>query len=117
MRKFLLLFPVILAGCNSAPTSESFSTPNGATAYKIKCSDNSNGCYEQAKVACSGGSYQVLDSESRQDGVRTRYSMSIACGKSDGKLASFPSKDAPASGGNTVTRCFNAGFGVTCNSW
>jgi hypothetical protein len=77
--------------CGSIATAQ-------ASALVAKCRQSPMGCFEQAARDCSGGPYQVLDSDSHAGGLLTDdlwagpfvwYAMSYACGPSDGNLADF----------------------------
>jgi hypothetical protein len=87
----------LFSGCCSAQTIVG---PDGKplNAHGAKCSQSPMGCYAQATRDCRGGSYQILDSESHARGLLadiipgpvTWYTMSYACGPSDGRRADFP---------------------------
>jgi hypothetical protein len=120
-----------------ANAAQSFVGPSGRRIEQVKCSQSPNDCYRQATRACHGGSYQVFESESHRGGLFadvlpgpfTWYSMSFACGKSDGRLASFPFRDnrriprfvpspapAPRASPPSMTTCSRIGNSVTCYS-
>jgi hypothetical protein len=89
--------------------------------HRAKCSQSPTDCDEQATKDCRGGSYQILDSESHTGGLFadiipgpvTWYTMSYACGPSDGRLAAFPFRGArPPS----ITTSSRYGSTVTCMS-
>lgn len=72
--------------------------PSGGNVYTTKCSGSSSDCYQEASQYCRGP-YQILGSESHGGGIFndalgygpvTYYTISYACGRSDGRLATFP---------------------------
>jgi hypothetical protein len=75
----------------------SFIGPSGKPVYKTSCKSSTADCYQEASRYCRGA-YQIVSSESHAGGLFadlipgpvTWYSMSYACGPSDGRLASFP---------------------------
>src|SRR5262249_40916894 len=70
---------------------------------------------------CRGGSYQILDSESHAGGLLadiipgpvTWYTMSYACGPSNGRLADFPFR-GPHYKPPSIQTCSQFGNTVTC---
>lgn len=93
--RFVVMFLALLAlpGIVSAGT---FVGPDGKPVNQTKCRVSPTGCYEEAHDTCHGP-YQILDSESHAGGILadilpgpvTWYSFTYACGRSDGRLASF----------------------------
>jgi hypothetical protein len=111
----------LFSGCCSAQTIVGPSGKPLQPTHRAKCSQSPTGCYEQATRDCRGGSYQILDSESHAGGLIadiipgpvTWYTMSYACGPSDGRLAAFPFRGTrykPPS----VTTCSQFGDTVSC---
>ena len=78
-------------------------------------------CYEQATRDCRGGPYQILDSESQAGGLLADilpgpvawYTMSYACGPSDGRLAAFPFR-GPRYKPPSIITCSRFGDTVSC---
>ncbi len=106
---------VALGACNNASHS-TFTGPSGQAIHSAKCMGKPDGCYQEASKVCAG-SYQVLDSDSRAGNLVddsapapspiTWFNMTFSCGKSDGKIPSFPLKGLapPANNGPTFTNC------------
>ena len=82
--------------------ADSFIGPSGKPVQQVKCSRSTTGCYQEAHETCRGP-YQIIDSESHAGGVLadvfpgavTWYTFTYACGRSDGRLASFPFRGSP----------------------
>lgn len=104
----------------------SFQGPNGKTVYKTSCKMDEADCYQEAAAVC-GKSYQILGSESHNGGLLVDlfpggpvkyYSMSFACGASDGRIARFehegPYYEPPRP---FVAECSGNGWGVGCAGW
>ncbi len=108
---------------------EQIAAPSGVMINHVKCSKKSNKCMNEAGKFC-GGSYQVIDSESRAGGVFadvfpgpvTWYSMTFLCGKSNGQLPAFefrgpqykvPSIVVPQ---NIQTTCIQTGAFLNCTT-
>ncbi|KAB0573375.1 hypothetical protein F7Q93_02470 [Brucella pituitosa] len=132
MKKYLLISALFaLSGCVSS--NESVPGPSGKAIQEVKCSSSPNACFKKANAICKGP-YQVMDSSSNAGGLVadiipgpvTWYRMSVQCGKSDGKMPSFPFRGqqytptpivvAPPSQPRTTT-CNRFGNSVTCNSF
>lgn len=83
-------------------SADSFIGPSGKTVQQVKCGHSPKGCYEEAHSTCQGP-YQIIDSESHAGGLVadllpgpvTWYSFTYVCGRSDGRLASFPFRGSP----------------------
>lgn len=87
MNKVLLACALMVSAPAFAQTS--FVLPNGAQALQTRCL-NPTSCYSTARASCGGGTYQVINSESRTYGFLTWNTMQYVCGRSDGRLATFP---------------------------
>ena len=101
--------------------------PSGTTVYTTKCSGSEAACYQEASANCRGGSYQILASHSNGGGILmegwgygpvTYYTMSYQCGRSDGRMASFP-RIGPVyvPPRPFVAECSGDGWGVGCAGW
>lgn len=101
--------------------------PSGANVYTTKCSGSEAACYQEASANCRGGSYQILASHSNGGGILmegwgygpvTYYTMSYQCGRSDGRMASFP-RTGPVyvPPRPFVAECSGNGWGVGCAGW
>jgi len=128
---FCLLF---LAGCSTTSIKE-FRGPDGNVIKTVKCSSDRAKCFAQASQSCTdGGSYRALSSESHAGGLVadilpgpvTWYSMTYACGPSDGKMPDFkfggpqytpPPAPVIVKQSPTTTNCNAIGNSVTCNSY
>ena len=97
--KVVISIIVVLLFVGCASTSESsFSAPDGSTYKTVKCSQNSFECMQKASKSCPSGKYKVVSSESHAGGLVadifpgpvTWYSITYVCGKSDGKMPTFP---------------------------
>jgi hypothetical protein len=81
--------------------AETFIGPSGKPVQQTKCSHSPRNCYNDAHNTCRG-SYQIINSESHAGGLIadvlpgpvTWYSFTYICGKSDGRMASFPLRGA-----------------------
>lgn len=81
--------------------ADTFVGPSGQRVQQTKCSHSPKGCYDEAHAICRGP-YQIVDSESHAGGMLadifpgpvTWYSFTYACGRSDGRMASFPLRGA-----------------------
>jgi len=125
----LIVFVWPLAGCVSS-TSDSIPGPSGIAMTEAKCSGSPRGCMKQAADMCKGP-YQVIDSSSNAGGIVadvlpgpvTWYRMSFQCGKSDGRMPTFPFRGQQYSpppvvlSKPTTTTCNRIGNSVTCNSY
>ncbi|WP_336742117.1 hypothetical protein [Aureimonas altamirensis] len=130
-----LLFGAIfaLSGC-VATQEESIIGPSGQAMQQVKCNGSPNGCLKQANQICKGP-YQVLDSSSNAGGAIadllpgpvTWYRMSFACGKTDGRMPSFPFRGqnytpAPVIINQTApstprtTNCSQFGSSISCTT-
>lgn len=93
----------VLSGCATTSVT-SFKTPDGADAHTVKCSTDRARCYAEASRSCGGGTYRALASESHAGGIAldilpgpvTWYTMTYACGATDGRLPEFPFGGVPA---------------------
>lgn len=123
-----LLIAIALTGCGGN-TVKTAKAPDGSEILSTKCKSDPNDCYTTASTSCGGGSYQVIDSESHAGGVFadilpgpvTWYGLTYKCGKSDGKLASFPFRGAAhdvmmKSSPTVETNCTSYGNTVNCTS-
>lgn len=130
-------FILVLSGCATTSVSE-YKTPDGTAVKTVKCTTDTAKCFAQASKSCSdGGTYRVISSESHAGGILadlfpgpvTWYSMTYACGSSDGKMPEFkftgdhytppPTSAAPVviQSKPTTTNCTSLGSSVTCNSY
>jgi hypothetical protein len=104
-------------------TADTFVGPSGQAVQQTKCSHSPSSCYNEAHNACRGP-YQIVDSESHAGGMLadifpgpvTWYSFTYVCGRSDGRLASFPLRGAAPRMPNNpfqsrTTNCFSNHFG------
>jgi hypothetical protein len=86
---------------SSPASADTFVGPSGAAVQQTKCRLSPKGCYDEAHNTCRGP-YQIADSESHAGGMLadifpgpvTWYSFTYVCGRSDGRLASFPLRGA-----------------------
>src|SRR6516165_1481859 len=112
---------VLFSGCGSTRTIVGPSGKPLQPTNRAKCSQSSTGCYEQATRDCRGGPYQILDSESQAGGLLADilpgpvawYTMSYACGPSDGRLAAFPFR-GPRYKPPSIITCSRFGDTVSC---
>jgi hypothetical protein len=141
MLKFLIVvLAATLSACATTSVQE-FKAPDGMVLKTVKCTSDPSKCYVQASQTCpNGGTYRVIASESHAGGIAadiipgpvTWYSMTYACGLSDGKHPTFawqgpqytpappaPSKPAPVviKQKPTTTNCAQIGNTVNCNSY
>ena len=130
---------VLLSGCATTSVSQ-YQAPDGTTVQTVKCNSDSSKCFALASQSCpNGGTYRVISSESHAGGLLadvlpgpvTWYSMTYACGASDGKMPEFkfagqqyvPPPVAPQPTQVIVkqqpvtTNCTQIGGSVTCNSY
>lgn len=137
-RIFTTLFSIAsLVGCAS-PAVKEFQGPDGSKIKTVKCTSDTQKCFEVASQSCpDGGTYRVLSSESHAGGLLadwipgpvTWYGMTYSCGASDGKLPEFkhqgqrytppqytPPAVAPKSRATTTT-CTPMGNAMTCNTY
>jgi len=133
MKKKLLsvVMASVVAGCVSS--SENVPGPSGQAMQEVKCNGSPNGCFKKANAICKGP-YQVIDSSSNSGGAIadvlpgpvTWYRMSFQCGKSDGRMPSFPFRGQQYTPPPVVvnqpsmprtTTCNRFGNSVTCNSY
>ena len=86
-----------LTGCATTSIKE-YQAPDGTTIKTVKCTSDSAKCFVQATASCpTDGKYRVVSSESHAGGIAadlipgpiTWYSMTYACGPSDGKMPDF----------------------------
>ena len=112
---------VVATVCSGWCSAQTIVGPSGKPLHQAKCSQSPTGCYQQATRDCGGGPYQILDSESHAGGLFadilpgpvTWYTMSYACGRSDGRLGNFPSRGPrPPS----MATCSRSGNTVSCLS-
>ena len=141
MKLPLVLFQLLMfAGCGTQSASE-FRAPDGSTLKSVKCASDSSRCFATAAQSCpGGGTYRVVSSDSHAGGAIadiipgpvTWYSMTYACGLSDGRMPDFnfvgqrytPSPapaprpiivtPAPAA---TTTNCIKVGDTVSCSTY
>ena len=125
MKRLSILIAILtITGCsNSSQTT--FTGPNGQQLHQVKCKGEQGICYQEATKICNG-SYQVIDSESRAGNISDDrspaeiptmwYNMTFACGKSDGKLPTFPLKGVTATPGvgPSFTNCNRLGTSLNC---
>jgi len=118
-----------VAGCATESVSE-YRAPNGVLVKTAKCASDRGKCFALAAKSCApGGTYQVLSSESHAGGLGddvipgpvTWFSMSYACGPSDGALPGFPF-GGPAPGmpnwqpSRVTTNCTTVGNATRCTT-
>lgn len=121
MRIFLALAATgfVLAGC-AEPETSTMSGPGGNTIQTSRCTTSPEGCYTEAAKKCRS-SYQVVDSYSKAGGTLadvtpgpvTWYYMTYQCGKSDGRLPSFPFR-GPQYTPPKTTQCTQHGKTTSC---
>ena len=135
-----LLASLLLAACATDSVKE-FRAPDGSSIKTVKCSSDPAKCFATAAQSCPGQStYRVMSSESHAGGLLadvlpgpvTWYSMTYACGPSDGKMPEFkfagqqyvPPPPAPVPAAPVVirqrpstTNCTTIGNTVTCNTY
>ena len=137
MRAHLLLaLGSLLAGCATTSTSQ-FQAPDGTMVQTVKCSADPSKCFALASQSCpNGGTYRVLASESHAGGLLadilpgpvTWYSMTYACGASDGRMPEFkfvgqqytpppPPSQVIIKQRPTTTNCTQIGNSVNCNTY
>ena len=128
------IMAISLASCVSS-SGEDIPTPSGNTMHQAKCNVSPDGCFKTAAKVCHG-SYQVLDSSSNAGGLIadilpgpvTWYKMSYQCGRSDGRMPSFPFRGSqytpppvvitqPAMPTMRTTNCNRFGNNVTCTTY
>jgi hypothetical protein len=136
--KFIYIVIALSAtGCATTSVQE-YQAPDGTTVKTVKCVSENSKCFAQATQSCSGnGTYRVISSESHAGGMLadlvpgpvTWYSITYACGPSDGKMPEFkftgeryvPPPPSPAplviKQKPTTTHCNNIGGSVTCNTY
>lgn len=94
---FALIAFALLSACVQ-PEVTSFRAPNGASVSTARCTKTADACFAKATQTCGGGTYQVVDSYSNAGGLVadvmagpvTWYTMRFQCGRSDGRLPTFP---------------------------
>ena len=93
----LMLLLVALSGCATTSIKE-YQAPDGTAIKTVKCTSDPAKCFALATASCqTDGKYRVLTSESHAGGIGadlipgpiTWYSMTYACGISDGKMPDF----------------------------
>jgi hypothetical protein len=134
--KFLLLPITMLSACATTDVS-TFQAPDGTTVKSVKCSSDAAKCFALASQSCPDrGTYRVLSSQSNAGGLLadvipgpvTWYSMTYACGPSDGKMPEFkfvgqqytpppPPTQVTIKPRPTTTNCTKIGETVTCNTY
>jgi len=122
MKTLLLATALACSLAGFATPSQAFKGPSGQEIHSAKCSHDPSGCYDQASQACGGGSYQIIDSDSHAGGLLadfipgrvTWYGMTFTCGRSDGRLASFPFRGQAWAPGHSAS-CFRWGNFVNCS--
>ncbi|MDZ4201384.1 MAG: hypothetical protein U1C96_04460 [Gallionella sp.] len=136
-QSIFLVAALLLAGCTTTNVKE-YQAPDGTSIKTVKCTSDPSKCFEQASQSCSSeGSYRVISSESHAGGLIadifpgpvTWYSMTYACGPSDGKMPDFkftgerytppPPSAAPViiKQSPSTTNCTTFGNTVNCNSY
>lgn len=134
LRSIPLAVAALLAGCATASVKE-YQAPDGTSIKTVKCTSDSSKCFDLASRGCSSdGSYRVISSESHAGGLAadwipgpvTWYSMTFACGQSDGKMPEFkfvgehytpPAAPVTIQQSPTTTHCNAIGNSITCNSY
>ena len=120
----------------TTPSIKQYTGPDGKTIKTVKCSQHYEECFELASTSCSGGSYQVLNSESHAGGLLldalpgpvTWYGMTFYCGPSDGEMPAFtfngPKYTPPSqpikvevTTKPTTTNCTKTGNTVSCTTY
>lgn len=136
-RAIPLLAALLFVGCGTNSVKE-YQAPDGTSIKTVKCTSDPSKCFEQASQSCSnGGSYRVVSSESHAGGLLadimpgpvTWYSMTYACGPSDGKMPDFkftgeryippPQTPSPVivKQRPTTTNCTAIGNSVNCSTY
>ena len=123
--KTLIIAACLMVSTPALADVTSFRGPAGQTVYKTTCKIDESECYQDAAAVC-GKSYQVLGSESHSGGILADlfpgpikyYSMSFACGASDGRIAQFPHHGPYYQPPRPfVAECSENGWGVGCYGW
>ena len=140
----LLLLVAVLGACATGGVSE-YRGPDGSAIKTTKCTSDPTKCYAVASQSCAGvGTYRVLSSESHAGGLLadimpgpvTWYSMTFACGPSDGRMPDFKFggqqytpppvivqpqqtiiQQPPVVQQPTTTRCQTVGDNTTCRTY
>jgi hypothetical protein len=115
MRYFWIVFlaSLSLAGCNATNSDTSFTGPSGQKIHSAKCSQAPAGCYADSESHAGGLIADIIP------GPVTWSGMTYTCGKSDGRLPSFPFKGQqyiPAAG-PVITNCQSFGNSVSCQQY
>ena len=125
------LSALALAGCAGA-SHTTVRLPDGSAAATVKCVSDPHQCFERASHVCAstGGTYKVIRSKSNAGGAIadvlpgpfTWYTMTFACGASDGVLPDFAftgerySPPPVTTTAPTRTTCTKIGDTVNCRS-
>jgi hypothetical protein len=119
-----IFISITLATGASVASAGGFTGPSGQQMYRAKCSYSPDGCYNEAANTCRG-KYQIVDSESHAGGLFadimpgpvTYYSITYACGQSNGRMADFPFRGGtwspPSPPQNRRTNCTSTRNGDT----
>ena len=127
---------VLMTGCAS-PSIKVFQAPDGSLLKTAKCTSDPVKCFVVASQSCDSGTYRVIASESHAGGTAadilpgpiTWYSMTFACGPSDGKMPEFkwvgplytPTQSTPMPSvvrtAPLTTNCNKVGESVTCRTY
>lgn len=126
MNKAIIFAAAFAASAAHAETT-AMRGPSGGNIYTTKCSGDPSSCYSEASAQCGGGSYQILSSHSNGGGILmegmgygpvTYYTMSYACGRSDGRMASFQQRGVPYVPPRAFyLQCGEDGWGVGCGGF
>ncbi len=131
MIKFAVLLAVVVLSACVEPSQTTIAGPSGQAINTAKCNQSPEKCMKKAAETCKGP-YQVVDSHSKSGGLVadvipgpvTWYSMSYQCGRSDGRMPTFPFRgqtyQAPqmtAAPKPTTTNCSKFGNSVSCTSY
>lgn len=116
-----ITFVALLTASCGARIGENIPGPSGTVMSEVKCVSSPAACFKKANAICKGP-YQVLDSSSYAGGYitdimrgpATWYKMSYQCGRTDGKVPSFPFRGPQYT--PTITSCQKHGNSLTCGS-
>tara|TARA_R110001606_G_scaffold361754_7_gene515104 strand:- start:601 stop:1020 length:420 start_codon:yes stop_codon:yes gene_type:complete len=131
----ITLISILITACAASNIKE-YVGPDGKSIKTVKCNQHFEECFELASSSCSGGTYQVINSESHAGGLLsdilagpvTWYGMTYYCGASDGKMPNFifsgPQYTLPAppikvevTTKLTTTNCTKTGNNTNCTTY
>ena len=144
MNKKLAIIFIAISTLTTAcvtPSVKEYTGPDGRSVKTVKCSKSPEKCFITASSSCSGGTYQVVTSESHAGGLIadilpgpvTWYGMTYICGPSDGKMPYFAFKgreltlpypppkpiqvEVEVKTQPTTTRCNESRGTITCKTY